>query len=161
MALLTFNVRQNEIFSMNRYDKSFNGVDHVTGRPFSMGHPDGVWIIAIIYTLIALTTVLRFIITLMLDHEARLSAELVAPVLLSGAIFIPPIVMLFRMSKSVVVWMTVLALIYLVGGVAAGLKLAQVGQLEVGPFCGIVLVVLGQAYIAYYTYLMKQDSLLT
>jgi hypothetical protein len=31
---------------MNRFDPDFNDADPVTHRPFSGGHPDGVWIIA-------------------------------------------------------------------------------------------------------------------
>ena len=33
---------------MNRFDPNFNDTDQITQRPFSAGHPDGVWIVAIV-----------------------------------------------------------------------------------------------------------------
>lgn len=33
---------------MNRFDRDFNDTDPITRRPFSDGHPDGVWIIVIL-----------------------------------------------------------------------------------------------------------------
>jgi hypothetical protein len=46
---------------MDRFKEDFNNVDPITGRPFSSGHPDGVWIISIIYSLVIIASIGSFI----------------------------------------------------------------------------------------------------
>lgn len=43
---------------MNRFDKDFHDSDPITGRPFSSGYPDGIWIIGIIISLFLIATIL-------------------------------------------------------------------------------------------------------
>lgn len=42
---------------MDRFDGNFNDVDPITGRPFSGGHPDGVWMIIIFYSLLVIVAI--------------------------------------------------------------------------------------------------------
>ena len=41
--------RSKKIKDMDRFDKNFHDSDPETGRPFSYGHPDGVWIICLAF----------------------------------------------------------------------------------------------------------------
>lgn len=43
-----------KIMNADIFDKNFHGVDPKTHRPFSAGHPDGVWIISIIYCILSI-----------------------------------------------------------------------------------------------------------
>ena len=50
---------------MDRFDRSFNEIDPKTGKPFSSGHPDGVWIITILYSLLSIGLIVSAIIALL------------------------------------------------------------------------------------------------
>jgi hypothetical protein len=145
---------------MNRFDASFNEIDRSTGRPFSHGHPDGVWIIAIIYSLLIVGTIASAVVTLIYTADSRLNAKLIGPTLVIGALYVPPLVFLFRRSKIGFFWMLVLAVLFAVGGIVAALKLNGEGQLGTSALVGIAIGVAQQAYIAFYTYGLKRDSLL-
>jgi hypothetical protein len=146
--------------SMNRFDESFNDIDRTTGRPFSYGHHDGVWLITIIYLLFVIGAIARAVLTLLYSEGSQLDVELIVPILITSALYVPPLVLLFRRSKMAVVWMVVLAMIFLASGIAAGMKLDHEGKLGTAAFLGIAGFVATQAYIAFYTYGLKRDVLL-
>lgn len=145
---------------MNRFDESFNGIDPESGRPFSFGHPDGVWMVAVIYLLLFLVTIIRAALTLMLSSGASPSVELIAPILVTGALYLPPLLLLSRRSPAAAWWMWALALIYLSSGIAVALQQFEAGQRSIVPYLVITAVVASQFYIAVYTQLLKRDRLL-
>jgi len=143
---------------MDRFDKLFHDVDRVTRRPFSWGHPDGVWIIAIIYSMSVIATGGSAILTMLMAKQFLLSA--LVPFFVTSVLFVPPMILLFRRSKAAVNWMLVLAIGYVAAGVAIGTNLQRQGQFEATAFVGILAAVLMQGYFAYYAYNLKDDALL-
>lgn len=49
---------------MQNVDKNFNGIEPITGRPFSGGHPDGIWMLSILLSVIAFMMALLIVFTI-------------------------------------------------------------------------------------------------
>ncbi len=145
---------------MNRFDDSFSGIDHSTGRPFSWGHPDGVWLIATLYSLPVMASVARVLLTLLFSEGGVASLSVMLPLIITTVMFVPPIVLLFARSMLAFVWTVLLALLYLIVGIGYAVKLNHDGELGIVALLMIGAVVFGQAFIAVYTYRMKRDALL-
>lgn len=147
---------------MNRFDKSFNNVDPVTGRPFSSGHPDGVWIIGIFYLLVltaAAGAAVVGVLTSVFSNQPY-SPQTLVPLLVMSCLCLPPIILLMKRSASAVIWMVGLALFFALMAVAAGIYLDRSNQLSGAAVAGLLIAVSAQAYAAYYTYELKQEALL-
>ena len=142
---------------MNRFDESFNTIGPATGRPFSHGHPDGVSIITTVYTLILLGTLLQLVIAVVMGP---FGIQAVVPLIATTAMFGPPIPLLFRRIKMAAVWLSVLAVLYLIGAIAGAMKMSREGEPNIGALLGMGLLVAGQAYAAFYSYHLTKDSLL-
>jgi hypothetical protein len=140
---------------MNRFDENFNDIDPVTSRPFSWGHPDGVWIIAIIYILIALT----FLVWTIFGFYKLFSEGLHnIPIILGGCVglflFLSTVIFLFRRSDKVfyplIVILILSAVNFLLQNFSGGFQ---------SSFATLVAL-LAQSYICYYIYGLKRDNLL-
>jgi hypothetical protein len=147
---------------MNRFDKSFNNVDTVTGRPFSSGHPDGVWVIGIVYVLILAAAAGAAVVGILTSVFAKqpYSPRTLAPLLVMSFLYLPAIILLAMRSASAVIWMVGLAFFFALGAVAAGILLSKSGQLSGATVAGMLFAVVAQAYAAYYTYGLKREALL-
>lgn len=140
---------------MNRFDENFNDIDPITSRPFSWGHPDGVWIIAIIYTLIVLVSFVSVVVGIYRLFSYGLSH---AFILLSGCVslflFSSALIFLFRRSNrafySAVTILIFCVINYLAAGPLGDFKLSM----------GSLVVLCAQSYICYYIYGLKKDNLL-
>jgi hypothetical protein len=55
---------------MNRFDRDFNDTDPITHRPFSDGHPDGVWIIVILLGIPLFAAMLAILISAIMCFSA-------------------------------------------------------------------------------------------
>jgi uncharacterized membrane protein YhaH (DUF805 family) len=137
---------------MNRFDKTFHGIDHTSGRPFSAGHPDGVWVIAIVYSLLVIVPLLMAALMRSLDP--------LKPALGASLVFLPPVLLLFLRKKLASIWLTIVAILCIAGAIAGGLKMQREGQLTLIPLLGLAAVAGGQAYIAFYAYRLKRDAVL-
>lgn len=144
---------------MNRFDESYNDVDPATGRPFSWGLPDGVWIVAIIYFLPVMATIVRTVLSI-IATKAEVELELFIPVIATSALYIPALILLFRRSKFAVIWTAGIALLTLIGAVAIGTGMSEEGQLSTPVLVGLTAAVVGHGYIAYYTFALKREHIL-
>ena len=144
---------------MNRFDNSFNDVDRLTGRAFSWGYPDGVWVIGILYLLPVIATAGLAAVGAFFSPEFSIRQH-VFPFLATCALYIPPVLLLLARSKFAVVWTAFLTLLYLAAAIIGGRALEREGQLEGAVLLGMGIAVGLQAYISYYTYTLKKDELL-
>lgn len=137
---------------MDRFDVEFNDIDPETGRPFSAGHTDGVWMISIVYFLIALVSAGAAI------HKIKTGSagEFVMPVsaVVNALIFALPIYFLFKRSAKA---------IYVIGFITFLAVLSG----AVSLFSGMAnkFVLLGVASLQLYAFIyvvgLKKDGLLS
>lgn len=139
---------------MNRFDTNFNDVDPITSRPFSWGHPDGVWIIGIMYFLISLAS---FVAVVAGIFKLFSPGFLGLALLLGGSaallLFLSTVILLFKRSEqSLYPAIAILALF------AGGFVISSFIALKSSLVALAVLAV--QSYICYYIYGLKRDGLL-
>ena len=87
----------------DRFNKNFNDIDPETSRPFSYGHPDGVWIISILFGLPVLCSALGFFATIVLFiFTGEFNPAGIVAFLISSVLFLPFILLLFRRSVKTI-----------------------------------------------------------
>jgi hypothetical protein len=147
---------------MNRYDPDFHDIDPVTHRPFSGGHPDGVWLIAIVLALSALA--LDGLATV----ELRKSSD--DPSFQSSAIFggvvaivvlVPSIFLLFARKKLAAVLVGVAALIACYWAATSFLDAYQGDRLTIPVILGVTTVAGVAIAIGLYALGLVRQKLLT
>ena len=148
---------------MDRFDKSFSRrLDPMTGRPFSSGHPDGVWIIYILYLLPLFFAFLAAAVGVVMTLMGKpLNPSLLAPLVVAGILFVPALVLFARRSSAAVVWMSGVTVFFATLAVAGLVYLSRSGTLSGAAMAGILGLVLMQAYGAYYAYGLSRDKILT
>lgn len=139
---------------MKRFDADFNDVDPITSRPFSWGHPDGVWIIGIIYTLISLAS---FVAVIAGVFKLFSPGWLGLMLLMGGSaalfLFLSTVILLFKRSEQSLY--PAIAILVLFAGVFV---IASFLDLKSSL---VALAALGvQSSICYYIYGLKKDELL-
>ena len=152
--------------NQRRFNPDFNETDPVTHRPFSGGHPDGVWIIAIILAIpiaIALLGDLGAVI-MMIFAKNFLTAGINVLVAFTvtvvvALLLVPPIVLMFRRSRRCITWITgfaaVFALIFVIGFFSSE-EISLKKLLEVGGAIGTVIF----GIFGYYLFGLKRQELL-
>ncbi|MDQ2868713.1 MAG: hypothetical protein M3R59_09940 [Verrucomicrobiota bacterium] len=150
---------------MNRFDPSFNDTDPITQRPFSGGHPDGVWIIAICLGVPIVVAALGVIVCVALLFFTPLRQALlsllgaVAATVLISLIFIPPIALLFRRSRHALTWLLCLLGLFVTvfgAGVTAPAQNPARSALESAGAMGCLLF----GAFAWYLYRLRRQELL-
>jgi hypothetical protein len=146
---------------MNRFDEKFNDIDPITSRPFSGGHPDGVWMIAIIYVIIALVGALFGFVRIVQSVRSGSFPVLgIADLILVFGGYVPAVVFLFRRTAKAVAWLTGLFIWVCVAGAVVLLS----GLVDDGSYWAVAIgaatAMLGQGYITYYGYSLRKDGLL-
>jgi len=146
------------VLIMDRFDKDFHNVDPETSRPFSSGHPDGVWLISIIYSLPFFIPITVIIIAIFLGLifggiSWSLVGSMAIAVIVNSLLFLPAIILMFRRSAKAIYYTLFLLLLSYIGLLAVYFLKPDV------IIAGIVAIVL-QAYICYYLYGLKKDLLL-
>jgi hypothetical protein len=154
------------VTGMNRFDPEFNDTDPVTHRPFSGGHPDGVWIIAIVLGIPVVIAALGDLAAVLMLFFAKsfLAAmlNLIIPLVATAVIallFVPPTSLMFRRSRHSLNWM--LGLVGLTAVVAIAATSMPDGTpmkapLQVSGLIGSVVF----ASFAYYLFRLKREELL-
>jgi uncharacterized membrane protein YhaH (DUF805 family) len=146
---------------VNRFDPDFNDVDPMSGRAFSGGHPDGVWIIAIILGIPLVAAVLGAVaaIVMLFFGQFAMAAGLLVGGAINFAVFLPPIRLLFRRSARALTWIIVLLCVFLfvlaLGFLAPSESPAK-GQLMSAGIIGSALY----ASFAYYLFRLRAEELL-
>lgn len=146
---------------VDRFDPNFNEIDPESGRPFSSGHPDGVWILCIVLLFGSLIGTGLSIIDIQTSIKNSVPPIVGIAYLLTVVIgYIPPIFMLFKRKAFAVkwflgllVWTTFLATIVFLADILS--PEAFRNELAITT---IRLTVV--AYISYYVYTLKRDNLL-
>lgn len=139
---------------MNRFDKNFNNVDPETSRPFSSGHPDGAWIIAIIYGFVlffALVAALYGIYQSIFGENINLM-PLISALVVYG-LLLPPIFLLFKRSKKALTWCGGLLVIFLVALISTFFSNKEAAL-------PLLVLVCAQSYICFYILGLIKDKLL-
>jgi hypothetical protein len=139
---------------MNRTDKDFHGVDANTSRPYSGGHPDGVWLIGIVYTLLSLiigfSAATGMVGTSLITSGGRGTMWLS---MLSICLYVLTIILLFKRS-AIAVFATVVITIFSI----LALVLTFLFNKEI-LISAVVLTAIN-SYIFYYVFGLKSDHLL-
>jgi len=143
---------------MNRSDPSYHEIDPQTYRPFSHGHPDGVWIIGTIYSLIVTVAVLYSAISFFTQKTP--SPTVLAPGAGTLVLFVAPVVLLFLREKFAVIWLVALAILVATASVLAIVQMHQQDHYVIPAVVGLVLMTGLQLYAAIYSLLLKSDGLL-
>ena len=143
---------------MDRFDKSFNDIDPVTSRPFSSGHPDGIWLISIIYSLpIAIPiAVIIFGILFGLIFSGvswSLVGGMVGALFVYSLFFMPIIILMFRRSVKAIYYALFLFALLCVGLLATYIFAPE-------SIIALIAAVILQGYICCYLYGLKKDLLL-
>jgi hypothetical protein len=140
---------------MNKYSTNFNDIDPETGRPFSAGHPDGVWIISIVYSLIVFVSAG---VALFGIYKIITGSDAGYAMFLAGAtntlIFSLPVYFLFRRSANAVYIIGFIAFL----AVSAGIVSLFTGVSNKFVLSGIACL---QIYIFIYVIGLKKDGLLS
>lgn len=139
---------------MDRFDTDFNDIDPITSRPFSWGHPDGVWIITIVYTLVSLASLAAVVVGI---YKLFSPGFLGLALLVGGgvALFLllwTVISLLKRSERSLYPAIAILALYVSVFVIECFMDLKL--SLAALAFVGV------QSCICYYIYGLKRDDLL-
>ena len=138
----------------DRFNKNFNDIDPETSRPFSYGHPDGVWIISILFGLPVLCSALGFLATIVLFIFTReFNPAGIVAFIISSVLFLPFILLLFRRSLKTIYYAFGLSILTLAGAVLA----YDVQQLL---FLVISIFTIAMFYMVYYIFSLKKDGLL-
>jgi hypothetical protein len=139
---------------MNRFDKKFNNVDPITSRPFSSGHPGGVWLISILYGLAIVVPAIGILVTLvMFFFTGTFNPAALAATAISLALFLPLIILLFKRSAKSIFMAIFLLLVF--SGVSAFSYITS----QDGLYVAIGLC-FAQLYVIYYMLGLKKDQLL-
>ncbi|WP_062059738.1 hypothetical protein [Cellvibrio sp. OA-2007] len=139
---------------MNRFDKSFNGSDPITARPFSSGHPDGAWIISIVYGFILFSSSVGFFIGLYKSITGdSIQAPLIIGSLVSWLLFAPPIKLIFMRSAKALFWCLAVLGIFVLALVISLFTNAD-------SIIPTALATIVQAYICFYLYGLLKDELI-
>lgn len=146
---------------MNRFDPDFNDIDPATQRAFSGGHPDGVWLIAIIFGLPVVVAALAAIAAACMLVFGKFTTALGIFVAVAVVTFLyaPPVVFLFRRSVRALTWILgLLGLDLVMLAIAFGLPADNPARRPVQLF-GLVGVVL-HAIFSYYLNRLRRQKLL-
>ena len=146
---------------MNRFDPNFNDTDPITRRPFSGGHPDGVWMIAILLGIpvfaAAVAVLVAAAMLIMGKFIPAIGILLMAAV--AAILYLPPIVMLFRRRQQALYWMLgllTLDVITFVIGWSMPEENPLRTQLQIAGIVGILL----RGAFAWYLFGLKRQELL-
>lgn len=139
---------------MNKFDINFNNVDPETSRPFSGGHPDGAWVISIIYGLILLFSFAKIIagVPALLSGNS-LAATQVYGGLISYAFLLPTIIFLFKRSEKALTTSLIILVLLLSAFISSYFYNPALLQ-------ATLAVCLAQGFICFYIYGLKKDALL-
>ena len=150
---------------MNRFDPNFNDTDPITQRSFSGGHPDGVWIVAIVLGVPIVAAALGVIVSIAMLFFTPLGkallgvlGALVITVVLC-LIFVPPILLLFRRSRHALTWLLCLLGLFLIifgAGITAPDQNPIRSQLELAGGIGCLLF----GAFVWYLYRLRRQELL-
>jgi phosphoglycerol transferase MdoB-like AlkP superfamily enzyme len=146
---------------VNRFSPDFNDVDPESGRPFSWGHPDGVWMLCIVLLFGAIIGSGLSIADIQTSIKSSIPPIVGTTYLLTVVIgYIPPIFMLLKRKTFAVkwflgllVWTTFLATVVLFADILS----PEAFQTEIITTTARLTIV---SYIAYYVYGLKRDNLL-
>jgi hypothetical protein len=146
---------------LDRFDPNFNDIDPESGRPFSSGHPDGVWILCIVLLVGSLIGTGLSIMDIQTSIKNSIIPIVGITYLLTVVIgYIPPIFMLIKRKAFAVkwflgllIWTTFLATIVFFTDIIS----PDIFHTEIVTTTIRLTVV---AYIAYYVYTLKRDNLL-
>ena len=144
---------------MDRFDKNFHDVDRETSRPFSAGHPDGVWIASILYSLPIVALFIGLLITLLMTLASgspgwQLVFGIVIGLVGSLVLFSPIVTLLFKRSNKALPYSLFLAVLFACVCIAS--YFTQPDQVLVP-----VIVLLVQLFGAYYFWGLTKDRLLS
>ena len=141
--------------TMNRFDKNFNDIDTITGRPFSKGYPDGIWIIAVMYGFVAFFALLATLggIGMLIMGKGAEALPLLAVGVVVCALFSVITGLLFKRSAVVLYFALGLCALALLG--AALLHAANPAGTSI-----LLVVALLQGYVGFYLYRLKSEALL-
>lgn len=139
---------------MNIFDSNFHGLEPKKSRPFSYGHPDGVWMISIVYffaMLLAVGGVLMGLINLIKGDVSALG--LIAASLVAFTLHFLSVRFLFlRSEKALLPLLAILVIVIL--GAAVSYVVNPAGIVP-------VLIVLAiQLFICYYVNGLRKEKLL-
>jgi hypothetical protein len=142
---------------MKIYDKNFHSVDPLTSRPFSSGHPDGVWLISIFYGLVIAVPAVGILVSVVMLFFGDLdfSQLFIALGATVGSVFLflPPILLLFERSDKVFY----IFYFYLA---AFGMSTVWFYSVDEKMFYFSLALLLLQTWAAYYVFRLKQDGLI-
>src|SRR5436190_10261780 len=87
----------------------------MSGRAFSGGHPDGVWIIAIILGIPLVAAALGAVaaIVMLFIGQFAMAAGILVGGAINVAVFLPPIRLLFRRSAHALTWIVAMLCVFL------------------------------------------------
>lgn len=147
---------------MNRYSVDFNDVDPETGRPFSWGHPDGVWMISIVYCLIALVSVGAAIFGIYKIKSGSDGGYVMAlSAIVTTLIFVLPVHFLFKRSTRAIHLTCLIALLAFLSS-AAFLSGFMDKYVLLGDAKYLLLGATGlQIYVFIYVVGLEKDRLLS
>lgn len=139
---------------MSRFDKNFNNVDPESSRPFSGGHPDGTWVISIIYGLILLLSWIAILVGIFSSlFGDKINLFPVVAGTFGIAVFLPVIILLFKRSIKALFSCLFILVLALSGVISSYLYNPSL-------LYGLMAVTLAQGYICLYVYGLKRDNLL-
>lgn len=145
---------------MDRFDKAFNEIDTQTARPFTAGHPDGVWFSSIVYGMpivLALVLCIGILIAgvfFMDGIKWPLFFSAVGGVIILSVVLVPIIFLLFRRSRQAFSYAFILSLLFLVVTIA-------VYFVNPAVFALPLALLLLQLCALYYCWGLKKDGLLS
>ena len=150
---------------MNRFDSTFNDTDPLTQRPFSGGHPDGVWMIAILLGIPIVLAVLGVFASAVMLFFTKLTTGLitllgvVVATVVMTLVFAPPIWLLFRRSRHALTWILGLLALFaflLIASFTLPAESPLRSQLQFAGAIGSLLF----GYFSYYLFGLRRQELL-
>lgn len=148
----------------NRFDRSFNDVDPESSRPFSNGHPDGVWIVSTIFVMMTLVFVLRALLAIMAATKkgaGPLDVSAIVSAVVALGLYLPPVLLLFKRKAAAAALIWILVALSFIGAVFGGYRIRLTGELPLMTILAIAVALACFVYIGLYVQSLVRDRLLT
>jgi len=139
------------------FDKNFHGSDSITSRPFSSGHPDGVWMIAIVFYLLMAVPVVSLIISVGMVVFGLGSFNMIFAAMgvtaLAIFLFFPAVLLLFQRSGKIFYVFSFYSVVLILS-----VTFLYLFEHEMLPVAAGLLCL--QLWANYYVFRLKQDKLI-
>ncbi len=142
---------------MDRFNKDFHDSDPISGRPFSGGYPDGIWVIRIIISLFLVATIIGIAVAAMGALKEGKGILAIGGIAVTGLIPVSVwglfLYLLVKRSAGIIPFSAILGILAIVSGLFMHMNTGS-------GIAGSIVAFLLFLYIAFYGEGLRKDGLI-